>query len=97
MLLSDREAAATLIPNPITDGRDDRWLWHHCGFARFASGETNVGYTGGALTKVEIDSKSMRIWEESHQLSLVVANANASGTADSITCFGFMRVLLKLA
>ena len=99
---SDKEvdAGGASIPLPLSDGGDDRWLWHHSGVVgvRDITGVSPTQSVANlAFERIMLDSKAMRRWDERQTLCCLIENLDLSGTTSAIFGASFARLLVKVA
>ena len=97
-LCSDKEVAAgaSALPRPLSDGSDDRWMWHWSGVIGFDN-TTGANFEGFTWRSFEFDSKAMRKWDETEDICVIGENRALSGTIASVLGSAWFRILSKVA
>ena len=99
-MCTDKEvdAGGASLPLPLTDGADDRWMWHWSGVIG-TRGITAVSPTTTNQdlnsVHVDIDSKAKRKWDDRQTLCCLIENLNLSGTTSIVFGAAWCRILMK--
>jgi len=84
-------AGALSIPSPATN-LDAEWIWHQWVPLR-AMLTSNEGLLGGAVMRVEIDTKAMRKFKANSNLVFMIDGVQESGAGTFDVSYGFRALI----